>query len=206
MLNSNGFDLWADGYDKAVGLADEENEYPFAGYKSVLGRICQLVLETERPDVLDLGFGTATLTAKLYEQGCTVWGQDFSSRMIEIAARKMPNAELYQGDLTIGLCQPLKFRRYDAIIATYSLHHLDLDQKTALIRSILPLLKENGRILIGDVAFENKEQMDDCRKAVGDGWDSDEYYFVYDEIKDHFPRIAFEKHTHCAGVFILGKQ
>lgn len=39
MLNSKGFDLWANGYDKSVGLSDEENSYPFAGYKSVLNNI-----------------------------------------------------------------------------------------------------------------------------------------------------------------------
>ena len=35
MLDNKGFDLWADGYDAAVGLSDEENSYPFAGYKDV---------------------------------------------------------------------------------------------------------------------------------------------------------------------------
>lgn len=206
MLNSNGFDLWADGYDRAVGLADEGGEYPFAGYKSVLGRVYSLVLEYERPTVLDLGFGTATLTAKLYDRGCTLFGQDFSARMIEIAAEKMPNAHLFEGDLTEGLCKELRAQRYDAIIATYSLHHLDPDQKITLIHSLFPLLKDNGRILIGDVAFESEAQMDACRKAVGEGWDSDEFYFVYDKMKAHFPDIAFEKHSHCAGVFVLTKQ
>ena len=37
MLDNKGFDLWADGYDKTVGVSDEENAYPFAGYKDVLG-------------------------------------------------------------------------------------------------------------------------------------------------------------------------
>ena len=39
MLNDKGFDLWADGYDKSVGISDEGNTYPFAGYKKVLGYI-----------------------------------------------------------------------------------------------------------------------------------------------------------------------
>ena len=30
MLNNTGFDLWADGYDKSVGLSDENDRYPFA--------------------------------------------------------------------------------------------------------------------------------------------------------------------------------
>ena len=36
MLNEQGFDLWADGYDRSVGLSDEGNTYPFAGYKRCL--------------------------------------------------------------------------------------------------------------------------------------------------------------------------
>ena len=100
MLNDKGFDLWADGYDKSVGISDEGNTYPFAGYKKVLGYIFQAVMEKQSPTVLDIGFGTGTLTTKLYENGCCVYGQDFSERMIELAASKMPNAHLYQGDFS----------------------------------------------------------------------------------------------------------
>ena len=32
MLNEQGFDLWADGYDRSVGLSEEDGSYPFAGY------------------------------------------------------------------------------------------------------------------------------------------------------------------------------
>ena len=31
MLDSRGFDLWADGYDRSVDISDEDNTYPFAG-------------------------------------------------------------------------------------------------------------------------------------------------------------------------------
>ena len=82
MLNSKGFDLWADGYDKSVGVSEEENTYPFAGYKKVLGKIYKTVMEKEHPVVLDIGFGTGTLTQKLYEKGCIVYGQDFSQKMV----------------------------------------------------------------------------------------------------------------------------
>ena len=124
MLNNKGFDLWADGYDKSVGLSDEANTYPFAGYKKVLAAIFQTVMQTPNASVLDIGFGTAVLTARLYEQGCTIYGQDFSSRMLELASEKMPGAHLYQGDFTQGLVEPLQNPRYDYIVATYSLHHL----------------------------------------------------------------------------------
>ena len=86
MLDKQGFDLWADGYDEAVGLSDEDNTYPFAGYKEVLGKIFRTIMEKPGASVLDIGFGTGTLTTKLYENGCDVWGQDFSERMIELAS------------------------------------------------------------------------------------------------------------------------
>lgn len=44
MLNNQEFDLWADGYDKSVALAEENDEYPFAGYKKILNTIYNHVL------------------------------------------------------------------------------------------------------------------------------------------------------------------
>ena len=44
MLNNTGFDLWADGYDKSVGLSDENDRYPFAGYRAMMNALYQLSL------------------------------------------------------------------------------------------------------------------------------------------------------------------
>lgn len=118
MLNQKGFDLWADGYDKSVGLSDEGNTYPFAGYKAAPGTIYQAVVKKPNSVVLDIGFGTGTLTAKLNENESTIYGQDFSTRMIELASQKIPDAHLYQGDFSEGLVEPLLKQRYDFILAT----------------------------------------------------------------------------------------
>ena len=203
MLSKEGFDLWADGYDQAVGLSDKENTYPFAGYKEVLGTIFQVVMEKENPTVLDIGFGTGTLTAKLYEHGCTIYGQDFSPRMIELASGKMPGAHLYQGDFSQGLVEPLLNQNYDFIIATYSLHHLDDEQKVIFLNTLRDLLDEGGQILIGDVAFETREKLEQCRLEAGDEWDNEEIYFVVDELKRSFPGLSFTQISDCAGIIIL---
>ena len=129
MLSSQGFDLWADGYDQSVGLTDEEGGYPFAGYKELLNRIYQRVLTRKSPRVLDIGFGTGTLAARLYQQSCVIFGQDFSTRMLEAASAKMPKAQLYQGDFSRGLVPQLQGQTFDFITATYSLHHLTLEGK-----------------------------------------------------------------------------
>ncbi len=203
MLNQTGFDLWADGYDESVGLSDEENSYPFAGYRTVLRTICQTILKKPNAIVLDIGFGTGTLTTKLYETGCTIYGQDFSERMIELASQKMPHAHLYKGDFTQGLTEPLLAQRYDFITATYSLHHLTDEQKVCFLRVLQRLLNPGGQILIGDVAFETRSMLDQCRKDAGDEWDEDEIYFVADELKKDFPTLVFERISFCAGVLSI---
>ena len=203
MLDSEGFDLWADGYEQSVGLSDDDGSYPFAGYGRVLDRIRRRVLERGAPAVLDIGFGTAALTAGLYARGCGIWGQDFSARMIDLARAKMPSAHLYRGDFSRGLHPALVARRYDFIIATYALHHLEDGQKVRFIRSLLPLLKPGGQVLIGDVAFPDRPALERCRAAYSDEWDDEEHYFVFDELRGAFPGMSFEPVSHCAGVFTI---
>ena len=203
MLDNKGFDLWADGYDKTVGVSDEGNAYPFAGYKDVLGTIYKIIMDKPNAVVLDIGFGTGTLTTKLYENGCTIYGQDFSARMIELASEKMPGAHLYQGDFTHGLVKLLMKRRYDFIVATYSLHHLTDEQKISFLRDLRGLLNPGGQILIGDVAFETRTQLEKCQNDAYDEWDDEEIYFVVDELKRELPQLTFTKISYCAGVLSL---
>ena len=124
MLNARGFDLWADGYDKSVGLSEEENAYPFAGYRDVLARVFALAQPGPGRRVLDIGFGTGTLTAALYARGCEVWGVDFSPRMLALAQEKMPGAHLFCADFAQALPEEVRAQRFDAIVCTYALHHL----------------------------------------------------------------------------------
>ena len=156
MLNSHGFDLWADGYDKSVGLSEEENAYPFAGYRDVLARVFALAQPGPGRRVLDIGFGTGTLTAALYARGCEVWGVDFSPRMLALAQEKMPGAHLFCADFAAALPGAVRAQRFDAITSTYALHHLTDEDKAAFLSSLLPLLAEGGQILIGDVAFATR--------------------------------------------------
>ena len=203
MLDQKGFDLWADGYDQAVGLSDEDGSYPFAGYRAVLGAVYRVIMEKPGAKVLDIGFGTGALASRLYENGFEIWGQDFSERMCAIAHGKMPDAHLYEGDFSKGLAAEISENRYDFIVATYSLHHMTDGEKIPFIRALLSLLVPGGRLLIGDVAFADQTALEACRKAAGDEWDDEEFYFVFDEIKKEFPGVSFECFSHCAGLLTL---
>lgn len=205
MLDKKGFDLWADGYDNAVGLSDDDGSYPFAGYKQLLNEIYNRALDSGASSALDIGFGTGTLSYKLSQQGVKIYGQDFSERMIQLAKAKMPDAKLYQGDFADGLADELKLNKYDAIIATYSLHHLTDDKKIRLISELLSLLNDGGTLYIGDVAFETAEARAEARLKIGDEWDDDEFYFAADDLQKAFPDMTFEKFSFCAGLMCLNK-
>lgn len=123
--------------------------------------------------------------------------------MLQLAKAKMPEAQLYQGDFSTGLVEPLTRQKYDAIVATYSLHHLTDAQKVTFLNSLRPLLCDGGCIYIGDVAFENRTELEACRKDAGEEWDDEEIYFVFDELQQALPQLQFEKLSSCAGLLTL---
>ena len=164
MLNKQGFDLWASGYDQTVRVSEESNLYPFAGYKEILNTIFNEVMQNEKSMVLDIGFGTGILTNKLYENGHQVEGIDFSSEMIAIAQSKMPRANLVEWDISNGLPDGILTKKYDAIVSTYTLHHLTDVAKITFIQQLLPLLNAGGKIFIGDIAFQTRKDLERCRE------------------------------------------
>ena len=207
MLDDKGFDLWANGYDESVGLCEDSDQYPFAGYKGVLNGIYSRVREKAAGAVLDIGCGTGTLTARLYNDGYTIYGIDFSPKMIEIAKVKMPGAELYHYDFSKGLPQALTCIKFDFILCSYAIHHLSNDQKIAFIHELWEHLEEDGEILIGDVAFDTQSNLTNCKIQSGPSWDDDEIYIVYSDLVKSIPfgKIEFNSISHCAGIVTISK-
>lgn len=208
MLSQKGFDSWADDYDRSVDRCDRAEAYPFAGYTQVLGEIGRAVCRKPHASVLDIGFGTGVLTKKLYDAGCRITGIDFSPRMIEIARAKMPEAELLEWDFSRGLPESLAGRRFDFILSTYAFHHLTDTAKAAMIEALREHLAPGGAVMIGDVAFATRAELDACRETSGDRWDPDEIYLVFDELKQSFPSgvLRFRPISRCAGIVTAGPQ
>ena len=203
MFDSKGFDSWADNYDKDMEIEAAKNSYPFAGYREVHESITETILQKKGATVLELGFGTGTMASELYNNGCEIYGQDYSARMTELAQAKIPGAHLYQKDFGEGIAEPLLERKYDFIVATYAMHHLTDEQKIALIHDLLSLLEQGGKILIGDIAFETRDAMEACRQEYIDEWDDEEYYFAADEFAKEFPELTFEKISFCGGILTI---
>lgn len=208
MLNKQGFDIWANEYDQTVKVSEDQSLYPFAGYKKVINTIFNEIMQKKHAQVLDIGLGTAILSHKLYDNGHSIDGLDFSAKMIEIAQAKMPKANVVECDFSKGLPEEIEGKKYDFIVSTYALHHLNDDEKLTFIEELLPLLTDNGKIFIGDIAFQSREKLETCRKESIAYWDDDEFYFVFDELNLELQKICtceFYPISHCGGILILTK-
>ncbi|UTC81858.1 class I SAM-dependent methyltransferase [Treponema denticola] len=208
MLDSKGFDLWSDNYDTQVEISDEENVYPFAGYKKVLGTVYEKVRKQNSKNILDIGFGTGILAKKLYDDGYNIYGIDFSNEMLKKAKQKMPNAELLQFDFTDGLPKEFKQKQFDVILSTYAIHHIDDEAKKLYILKLLKSLNPKGILIFGDVAFETEKDMEAARKKDYEEWDDEEYYLIAERFNLWFPHLKtdFIKISYCSGVFTIYKE
>ena len=208
MLNSKGFDLWSDNYDTQVEISDEENVYPFAGYKKVLSTVYEKTRKQNPKNILDIGFGTGILAKKLYDDGYNIYGIDFSNEMLKKAKQKMPNAELLQFDFTDGLPKEFEQKQFDVILSTYAIHHIDDEAKKSYILKLLKSLNPKGILIFGDVAFETEKDMEAARKKDYEEWDDEEYYLIAERFNLWFPHLKtdFIKISYCSGVFTIYKE
>ena len=208
LLDNKGFNLWANDYDKDVNLSDEDNTYPFAGYKAILADIFAEIMNQQPCKILDIGIGTGVLATKLYEAGNLITGIDFSEEMLKISGIKMPNARLIEYDFAAGLPAEIQGEKFDFIILTYSIHHLTYRQQTKFLLQALEHLSEDGKIIIGDVAFETEEMMRKCAEDSADYWDEDEFYLIYAQLLEElgsFCKLDYQQDSHCSGILKITK-
>lgn len=200
VLDNRGFDRWAHSYDGDV--RESAGGYPFAGYEELMDRLFARICKVPGARVLDLGCGTGELAGRLTAAGCSVCGVDFSREMLAEAARRAPGAEFIQRDFSKGLPEDCP-DTFDFIVCTYAIHHLDAAQQARLLREGLYRLRPGGEIILGDVAFKTRRELELCREAAGEEWDDEENYPVAEELRRYFPALGFERVSFCAGILSL---
>lgn len=202
MLDDKGFDDWSGEYDGSIEKYIKG--YPFEGYYNVLGYVQSLVKSNKKIKILDLGIGTGLLTYELYENEGQIYGVDFSEKMLELANEKMPAGNFYCGDFKNGLPNDLGEMKFDYIVSSYALHHISNENKVEFIKELKNNLKEDGKIIIADIAFKTKEEMKECKMSSKNKWDDDEFYIIESDIKHNLYKMGFDvKYTQissCAGV------
>jgi ubiquinone/menaquinone biosynthesis C-methylase UbiE len=112
---------------------------------------------------LDAACGTGRHTAYLAERGHAVIGVDASAEMLAVARRKVPAAELHEGDLHE---LPLPDASVDVVVCALSLVHVpDLTRALAeFVRVLRPggdLVLSDSRGLIGDLGVPSIRRLPD---------------------------------------------
>jgi putative AdoMet-dependent methyltransferase len=197
------FDAWAEEYDYYLDVG--KNNFPLIGYNRVLDRIVELAEPEPHHKILDVGIGTGNLAQRFVKYDCEIWGIDFSSKMLEEAAKKLPNIRLLRADVQSDWPSELKVG-FNRIVSAYTIHHLKLAEKVdAIERMSRDLLEPSGSIIIGDVSFQTIKARDIARKKLGSEWDDDEFYWAADEILDSMMEkgfnVMYEQISEYAGIY-----
>jgi putative AdoMet-dependent methyltransferase len=197
------FDRWSETYDR--GVLDESGLHE--GYDEVLETVVRAADVRPGMRVLDLGIGTGNLAQRFLALGCVVWGVDFSPAMLAKARSKLPEVALVQADLR-GEWPSALSGPFDRIVSTYVLHEFGLERKVALLRHLVDhCLVPQGRIVIGDVAFESVQARTD---AGADHWDEEEHYWAADETRAACAPVGltltYTQVSSCGGVYVFARS
>lgn len=207
MLDKEGFNTWSGSYDRRIALSSKG--YPFEGYYNVLASVQNSIIIQEKTTILDIGIGTGLLSHVLYQKGAEIIGLDFSEGMLAKAKEKMPLAHFYIYELNEKLPPEIESVKFDYIISSYALHHVEDARKIEIINELAQYLKPHGTIYIADVAFSTTESMETVRQESGKHWDDTEFYIVAESFSPLFNYSDFvtnyQQISMCAGVLEIKK-
>jgi putative AdoMet-dependent methyltransferase len=207
-MKDREFDKWALIYDESI--SQSLNEFPFIGYYEVLSEVRAIVAPQEGLKVIDVGIGTGLLSRKLAEDGCRIYGVDFSREMIKKVKTRIPGGEYDVVDIAnnhFGRFNPEKFER---VISSYCLHHLNDHQKVSFFqRTIENNLVESGKIIIADIGFEDEISFNKARDEYRDSWEDEEegeYYMCGERMVSKLGKkgisVTYRQVSSCAGILL----
>jgi SAM-dependent methyltransferase len=145
-------DIFGSSYSDSYDLLYDEKDYN--AECDVLERIFREYAEKPIASILDLGCGTGNYALRLAQRGYEVSGVDLSESMLEVARKKMENAQVsiqfFHSD--IGSIQ--LDRQFDAAIMMFAVlgYQYTNERVIKTLKNISSLLKPRG-LLIFDVWY-----------------------------------------------------
>lgn len=152
-----------------------------AAFTQLAEAAARMLLEElpRRGCIVDLGCGDGTLLDHVVEDGCTAWGVDISSAMVDLARQRVP-----QADLRVAPAQDVALPSCVAVAATGEiLNHVAAAESgavAAMMQRAWTAL-EPGGIFLFDVATSERQDSShaaqrgaswrvEANTAVADGW------------------------------------
>jgi ubiquinone/menaquinone biosynthesis C-methylase UbiE len=173
------YDAVAENY--AAGFRDELAHKPLD--RALLG--C-LIEQAERGvSVADLGCGPGHVSAWLASLGATAVGIDLSEGMIAVGRREYPEVEFRQGDF---LDLPASNAEFGAVVALYSIIHLELGELGRAFEEIHRVLRPSGLVL---VAFHIGSEVRHTAEWWGHAVDVDFRFFEPPDIVEALEAAGF---------------
>jgi len=189
-------DQWFEDYDQDV---QNEADPIRTGYEHVLNWVIEQAQISPTDTVVDLGSGTGNLGQRI--QRCQkLVCVDVSTKMSEVAKPKLAHlsdVEFQHVDLLEFFDQNNK--RFDVIVSTYAVHHLEEDEKQLLFKHLWQALKPGGRAVLGDLMLENQPaeatmiekyqqlNMPGVYESIDEEW-----FWYVDTAVDGLKRLGFE--------------
>jgi ubiquinone/menaquinone biosynthesis C-methylase UbiE len=155
------FDHAAAGYDDWWLGTGRFAERDRPGWSAEVEQLIGVLQSLPPARVLDVACGTGFLTQHLRGQ---VVGLDQSAQMVEIAAARMPNARVVQGDIA-----PLPFDEgeFERVFTSHFFHHLAADRRAAFIAEARRVAHEI--VIVEDVRSPDAPKEEWREVELGDG-------------------------------------
>jgi demethylmenaquinone methyltransferase/2-methoxy-6-polyprenyl-1,4-benzoquinol methylase len=145
-----------------------------SGFAEDLEAVVGALADLAPARTLDVACGTGFLTRHLRGP---VTGLDQSSRMLEIAARRLPGARFVEGD---GLALPFPDESFDRVLSGHFYGHLDATQRATFLHEARRVAPE---VVLVDASSEHSpvdEEWSERELRDGSRWEVYKRYFTPD--------------------------
>jgi ubiquinone/menaquinone biosynthesis C-methylase UbiE len=134
------------------------------GFDEDLARVCETLAELEPARTLDVACGTGFLTRHLRGE---VTGLDQSARMLAVAATRLPDVTLVQGD---ALALPFPDDTHDRVVSGHFYGHLDAAQRVTFLHEARRVARE---LVIADASRKRSDTGEEWSERMlrdGSSW------------------------------------
>ena len=140
-----------DRYQQAANIIIPDRRY-------ILSKIANLAIMSlsAQPKILDLGCGSGDVTAEIIKQrpDTSAFMVDLSEEMIQLVSerfRSNKNIEVISSNLDDGIPDNLLSNKFDVVISTFALHHVEYEKRVGLYSQIKQILCDGGLFINGDM-------------------------------------------------------